>query len=368
MNIENLREMTWKEKRNLAETTNDMRLLIELASDSSANVRKGVLQRDDAPIEAIANVYKSASSFTERKNVVYALYNARPTDTLRKLLSQMVLDADISISFEAIKMYRNKFKTIGLTAENCWNLESVTDPVYLDDWAIMLPGFGEQSQLAENPNITGELAHKFVMALFCCERSMYDIQKCLYKVLSHPGILDRTIQYIRDCESTRSYENDFYMKPKYALSSCSTCSSDELNNLMDEYQSDVDKYVKENWLLSVLVEYFDKFFSSLISNPNCTKETFDKAFNLFVKKFRLEWANTLRMISECSHFADEQLLYMLRSHPGKCLMFSFVPERVAKLSENDLSAILSNISISSKNWIMQFAKNMPESLAVRLAV
>lgn len=368
MNIENLREMTWKEKRNLAETTNDMQLLIELAGDSSAHVRKEVLQREDAPIEAITNVYSKASTSQERKNVIHALYRARPTDTLRNLLSQMVLDADDFISIEAIRMYRNKFKTIGLTAENCWRLETETDPTYLDNWAIMLPGFDEQSQLADNPNITGELAHKFVMALFCCERSLYSIQKCLYKVLSHPGILDRTIQYIRDRESSRNYADEFYMNPKYALSSCTTCSSDQLNELMNEYQSDVNKYVKEDWLLSVLVEFFDKFFSSLICNPNCTKETFDKAFNLFIKKFRLEWTNTLRMISECSHLADEQLLYMLQSHPGKCLMFSFIPERVANLSENDLSAIIANISVSSKNWIMQFAKNIPESLAIRLAV
>lgn len=368
MNIENLREMTWKEKRNLAETTNDMRLLIELASDSSAHVRSEVLQREDAPIEAIVNVYKSASSSKEKENILYALYSATANDALRNLLSQMILDTDTSISFQAIKMYRDKFKTLRLPSDSDLCLESVTDPRYLDDWAIMIPGYGEQSELANNPNITGEIAHKFVMALYCNERSQYDIQKCLYKVLSHPGILDRTIQYIRDCENTRISKENFYVKPIYALSSCSTCSSDELSKLMDEYQSDVDKYVDDNWLLSVLAEYFNKFFSSLICNPNCTKETFDKAFNLFIKKFRIEWANTLRMLSECSHFADEQLLYMLKSHPSKCLMFKFIPERVAQLSESDLSAIISNFSVSSKNWIMQFTKNMPESLAIRLAV
>ena len=39
MDIEKLRKMTWREKRDLAETTNNMQLLILLAEDKSVYVR-----------------------------------------------------------------------------------------------------------------------------------------------------------------------------------------------------------------------------------------------------------------------------------------------------------------------------------------
>ena len=363
MDIDKLREMSWKEKRNLAETTDSSQVLILLADDKSALVRNEVLYRVEAPIQAFENLYKHASTQKQKGKILKRLTNDfKPDESLKSLLSKMCNDSDLDIGIVAIRMYRRLFPTLKPDSNHFLDPETVDSKYILNDWAIQLPGFGEETELAQNPNLTNELAHKFVLALLDFETRAYHVQKCLYYVLSHKEIEQRTIQYVFDYYFGPWRIPSFHIKPKYAIAACQCATPEMLDAIMDEYQRDTDLYLDENSSLYSLGEHFAKFYSALITNPNCSKETFEKAFNLFIKHFQIDWPSTLRDLCKSPFFTKEHLLYVLEHHCDKVFMFLYAPKMLAEIEPEILTGIVSNFTPSQKSWILEYARQIPEYL------
>ncbi len=356
MDIEKLRKMNWREKRDLAETTSNMQLLILLAEDKSVYVRREVLYREDAPFEAIEKIYKMASSFKEKDKIIRALYGVKPNDAFRTLLIDMVSDSEIGISRAALWLFRQKFGPRLLKLDKNIDLTKVTDEAILNELVIQLAGFGEESEISQNPNVTGEIAHKFVMALYTFQDVPYRIQKCLYNVLSHDGILEKTLQYIYENERSR---NNFYDKPKYAISVCKTASSKMLHSLVEDFIADANF---SEWDANAIAEDIDSFVSGISTNPNCDKDTFERVFNLYVSCNILDWTLTLRSLAKSQHFSKEHLLDILKNHHNGSYMFIFAPEKILELDKYEIVEIISGLSQDTKKWLLNCSQHLPESL------
>lgn len=356
MDIEKLRKMNWREKRDLAETTNNMQLLILLAEDKSVYVRREVLYRDDAPFEAIEKIYKMASSRKEKEKIIRALYGVKPNDSFRNLLIDMVSDSDPSISKDALWLFRQKFGPRILKLDKNIDLTKITDESTLSELVIQFAGFGENIEISQNPNVTGEIAHKFVMALYAFENVPYRIQKCLYNVLSHDGILEKTLQYIYETECDQS---EFYEKPKYAISVCNSASSEMLRSLVEDF------IIFSNlsaWYANAIAKDIYNFVSGIATNPNCDKDTFERIFDIYVSCNVIDWPSTLRNLAKSQHFTNEHLLDILKNHHEGAYMFIYVPEKILRLDKNELDEIISGLSQDTKKWLLDCSRHMPESL------
>lgn len=356
MDIEKLRNMTWREKRDLAETTNNMQLLILLAEDKSVYVRREVLYREDAPFEAIVKIYKAASSLKEKKKIIDALYSVEKSEAFRTFLIDIVSDPEPSISQSVLWLYRQKFGPRLLKLDKNIDFRKVTDEATLSELVIQLAGFGEETEISQNPNVTGEIAHKFVMALYTFEDVPYRIQKCLYNVLSHDGILEKTLQYIYKNERSR---NKFYDKPKYAISVCNAASSEMLHTLVDDFIADANF---SEWNANAIAEDIYSFVSGIATNPNCNKDTFERVFNLYVSINALDWPITLKSLSMSQHFSKEHLLDILKHHPNGNYMFIYAPEKILELDKNELGEIITALSQSTKEWLIKCSHHIPEAL------
>lgn len=358
MDIEKLRKMTWREKRDLAETTNNMQLLILLAEDKSSYVRREILYREDVPFEAIEKIYKMASSFKEKDKIIRALYGVKPNDAFRTLLIDMVSDLEIGISRAALWLFRQKFGPRILKLDKNIDLTKVTDEATLNELVLQFAGFGEETEISQNPNVTGEIAHKFVMALYAFENVPNRIQECLYNVLSHDGILEKTLKYVYE---TEHYRSNFYDKPKYAISVCNAANSEMLRALVEDFIVDVSSYELLS-LPNAIAEDIDKFVSGIATNPNCDKDTFERVFALYMAFHNLDWPSTLRRLAESQHFTNEHLLKILKHYHNGAYMFIYVPEKVLSLDKNELDEIISGLSQETKEWLLFCSRHMPESL------
>lgn len=358
MDIEKLRKMNWREKRNLAETTNNMQLLILLAEDKSVYVRREVLYREDAPFEAIEKIYKIASSRKEKEKIISALYGVKPNDSFKNLLIDMVSDSDPGISRDALWLFRQKFGPRILKLDKNIDLTKVTDESTLSELVIQFAGFGENIEISQNPNVTGEIAHKFVMALYTFEDVPLHIQECLFNVLSHDGILEKTLQYIYETERSRG---EFYTKPKYAISVCNTASSEMLHTLVEDFIADMS-YYKNISIPNCIAREIDKFVSGIATNSNCDKATFERVFNLYMFLYKLDWPSTLRNLAKSQHFTNEHLLDIIKNHHDGAYMFFYVPEKVLSLNKSELDEIISGLSQDTKKWLLDCSRHMPKSL------
>ena len=356
MDIEKLRKMTWREKRDLAETTNNMQLLILLAEDKSVYVRREILYREDAPFEAIEKIYKMASNFKEKDRIIRALYRIKPCDAFKNLLIDMVSDSEIGISRAALWLFRQKFGPRILKLDKNIDLTKVTDEAVLSELVIQLAGFGEESEISQTPNVTGEIAHKFVMALYSFQNIPYRIQKCLYHVLSHDGILEKTLQYIYETECSR---NGFYDKPKYAISVCNAASSEMLHSLVEDFIADINF---ADWNVNAIAKDIDSFISGIATNPNCDKDTFERVFNLYISCDALDWPLTLRSFAESQHFTKDHLLNIIKNYHDGAYMFIYAPEKILELEQSEIVEIISGLSQDTKKWFLNCSQHMPESL------
>lgn len=356
MDIEKLRKMNWREKRDLAETTNNMQLLILLAEDKSVYVRREVLYRDDAPFEAIEKIYKMASSRKEKEKIIRALYGVKPNDSFRNLLIDIVSDSDPSISKDALWLFRQKFGPRILKLDKNIDLTKITDESTLSELVIQFAGFGENIEISQNLNVTGEIAHKFVMALYAFENVPYRIQKCLYNVLSHDGILEKTLQYIYETECSR---NGFYDKPKYAISVCNAASSEMLHSLVEDFIADINF---ADWNVNAIAKDIDSFISGIATNPNCDKDTFERVFNLYISCDTLDWPLTLRSFAESQHFTKDHLLNIIKNYHDGAYMFIYAPEKILELEQSEIVEIISVLSQDTKKWLLNCSQHMPESL------
>lgn len=356
MDIEKLRNMTWREKRNLAETTNNMQLLILLAEDKSVYVRREILYREDAPFEAIEKIYKKASTFKEKDKVIRALYRIAPCDAFKNLLIDMVSDSEVGISRAALWLFRQKFGPRLLKLDRNINLTKVTDEAILNELVIQLAGFGEESEISQNPNVTGEIAHKFVMALYSFQNIPYRIQNCLYHVLSHDGILEKTLQYIYNAECSR---NGFYDKPKYAISVCNSASKEMLHSLVEDFIADINY---ADWNVNAIAKDFDRFISGIATNPNCDKDTFERALNLYISYDKMDWPLTLKSFSKSQHFTKDHLLNIIKNYHDGAYMFIYAHEKILELDQSKIIEIISGLSQDTKKWLLNCPQHMPESL------
>lgn len=364
MDIDKLREMSWKEKRNLAETTDSAQVLILLADDKSALVRNEVLCRVEAPIQAFENLYKHASTQRQKGKILKRLVNDfKPDKSVKSLLTKMCNDPDNEFSIVAIRMYRSLFPTLKPSSNQLTDIEKVDSKELLDDWVIQLPGFGEETELAQNPNLINGLAHKFVLALLDSEPKVYYVQKCLYYVLANQEIEQRTIQYVFDHYFGSWRIPSFHIKPKYAIAACKCATPEMLDALMDEYQQDTNLYIDENSNLHSLTEHFAKFYSALLTNPNCSKETFEKAFNLFIKRFQIDWPSTLNDLCESPFFTKEHFLYVLEHHCDGIFMLRYAPQMLNEIEPEVITGIVEKFTSSQKSWILKHANQIPEYLS-----
>lgn len=358
MDIEKLRKMTWREKRDLAETTNNMQLLILLAEDKSVYVRREVLCREDAPFEAIEKAYKMASSLREKDKIINALYHAQSSEKCMRLVIDMVSDPEPRISRDALGLFRQKFGPRILKLDKNIDLTKVSDESLLSELVIQFAGFAENTEISQNPNVTGEIAHKFVLALYAFEYVPLRIQECLFNVLSHDGILEKTLQYIYETELSRG---EFYDKPKYAISVCNAASNQMLHDLVEDFIVDVSSY-KYLSLPNSIAEEIDRFISGIATNPNCDKDTFERTFTLYIAFPNLDWPSTLRRLASNQYFTNDHLLKLLKHYHNGAYMFLYVPEKVLSLDKNVLGEIISGLSQETKEWLLFCSRHMPESL------
>lgn len=303
MNIEKIRELNCKARRNLVKTTDDLQLLILLADDKSVRVRKEILHRYDVPFEALSKMYKNSSTSRQKREILRCLKRFGETEKVRALLNQMFDDEDYEFVVLAMRLYRNVFTTLKELPNMCSKIFKTDSKEYLEDWVIHLPGYAEARDLAENPNVVQELAHRFIIADFAFEKNKFYLQEMLYDVLSHEKIEERTLQYIFGAKENESFEEDFYAKPKYAIATCKSVSTEMLDALMDGYQSDFEHYFDDSFNESYSNKFFAIFFSALVSNPNCSKRTFEKAFNLFIKVLKIDCPNALLALRKSKFYS-----------------------------------------------------------------
>ncbi len=358
MDIEKLKIMNWKEKRDLVKTTNDPQILITLADDKSILVRKAILANKDAPLEAIDKVYSSLHRSCDKLKAFNAIWLLKPSEELRKLLSKMVSDSDSIISQLAIEVYRKKFKTLKLDTAKSKNICHLTDQDVLEDLAIQLPGYAEQSELAENTNLTGENAHKFVVTLLACEKDLCKLQKLFYEIFSHTGILPKTAECILEKTFMESSDEYFYSNPKFSVVRYDKATPEKLDELLDLLEKEMKLYIPPNATIKQDTECFFKFVTSLAANPNLSKTTYDKAFDLFVKQYKLEWSSYIETIVFSKYLTKEQLIYILREHPKGYCIFSYASEKICMLNENEFVEIISSYTDSQKKWLKTYATSL----------
>lgn len=303
MNIEKIRELNWKARRDLVETTDNLQLLVLLADDKSVKVRKEILYRYDVPFEALSKMYESSPTAQQKREILNCLKRFGGTEKVRALLNQMFDDEDYQFVVLAMKLYRNVFTTLKEVPNMCSKIFKTDSKKHLEDWVIHLPGYAEARDLAENPNVVQELAHRFIIAEFAFEKTNFYLQEILYVVLSHEKIEERTLQYIFGAKENESFGEEFYAKPKYAIVTCKSASAEMLDALMDDYQSDFEHYFDDSFNRSYLDKFFANFFSALVSNPNCSKKTFEKAFKLFIKVLKIDWPNALLALSKSKFYS-----------------------------------------------------------------
>ena len=107
MNIEELRGLNWKEKRALAQETCDEQILIVLAEDKSARVRKAIMQRADLPIEVIEKSYQHTRSLYEKLLIFKSIRNLKTKEDLLRILNQLSNDSEKLVRYHA-KDYLDK--------------------------------------------------------------------------------------------------------------------------------------------------------------------------------------------------------------------------------------------------------------------
>ncbi len=355
MDIEKLKLMNWKEKRDLVKTTDDPQILITLADDKSILVRKAILAKKDAPLEAIDKVYSSLHRSCDKLKAFNAIRLLKPSEKLRNLLRKMVSDSDSIISLLAIEVYRKKFKTLKLDTAESKKICCLNDQEVLEDLAIQLPGYAEQDDLAENTNLTGENAHKFVLTLLSCEKNPCKLQKLFYEIFSHDGILPKTAKCILEKTFMESGDESFYSNPKFSVVRYDKATPEILDELLDLFEKEMKLYLPPNTTIKQDTEYFFKFVTSLIANPNLSKATYDKAFDLFVKQYKLEWSSYIENFVFSKYLTKEQLIYILKEHPKGYCICSYASEKICMLDENEFAEIISSYTDNQKKWLKTHA-------------
>lgn len=355
MNIENLREMNWREKKKLVETTGDMQLLMSLAEDKSVFVKKAILKREDAALEVLEKVYDNFEKAKERERVITVLRNFAPSEVLRKFLGKMVSDPEPKISFWAIRKYRDVFKnSIKRSSEDIWD---ASNQEILEDWAIQIIGYGEQCLLADNPNLTGENAHKFVVTLLTCDTNPNSVERDLYRVFSHEGILDKTVEYVFNWNFKESRKECFHFNPKFVVAK--RVSTEKLGKLMDLYEYGLEHAYTDKMNMEYYAPYFYRFCIALLQNPNCSKEIFDKAFDVFVRRYRISWTDHLRLFAMSEHISKEQFIYIMKEYSKAFFLCKEVPEKFKMLTESEFAEIASGFTDHAKDWIKEYAPEIP---------
>lgn len=308
-----IEKMDWKSRRDLARTTNNLEDLILLAGDKSVRVRKEVLSRSDVPIEAVLKIYDLSTSFKQKNEILLKLNRMEANEELRELLYHVCNDCDYSIAISAMNIYRTKFSE--LVANPKISIENEYEKKYLVDWVIQFAGYEESIELSRNPFVTGVLAHYFIVAELEFEKSAARLQECLYNVLSHSRIEQRTLEEVyKTSRNERQCDYDyFFLKPKYAISACEFASTELLANLMQEYQEDIEKYYDEYYSRNWIYKYFVKFFTKIIQNPNCDENTFKKAVKISGKKLDLNWSMIYVAVRNSRFFSNEILKWALEN-------------------------------------------------------
>ena len=308
-----IEKMDWKSRRDLAGTTNNMEELILLAGDKSVRVRKEILRRrKEVPIKVLANMYKNSTNINEKEEIVKCLNKIEANEELRNLLFCMFNDKNDSIVINAMNIYREKFTE--LIGNPNINLMLQCENKHLVDWVIQFAGYEEAIEISLNPYVNGEIAHYFVKAELTFERSAARLQECLYNVLSHSRIEQRTLEEVyKTSRNERQGDYDyFFLKPKYSISACKFASTELLANLMRQYKEDIEKYYDEYYSRSRIYKYFVKFFTEIIQNPNCDKNTFKKAVESSVK-LNLNWPMVYVAVRNSRFFSNEILKWVLEN-------------------------------------------------------
>ena len=308
-----IEKMDWKSRRDLARTTTtNIEDLILLSSDNSVRVRKEILRRKEVPIKVLANMYKNSTNIREKEEIVKHLKTVETSEDLRDLLFSMFNDKNDSIVFSAMNVYREKFTELMETPN--MDLMFQCEDKYLVDLVIQFAGYEEANEIALNLCINGEIAHYFVKAELTFERSAARLQKCLYNVLSHSRIEQRTIEEVyKTSRNERQGDYDyFFLKPKYSISACKFASTELLANLMRQYKEDIEKYYDEYYSRNWIYIFFVKFFAEIIQNPNCDEETFKKAVESSVK-LNLNWPMVYVAIRNSRFFSNEILKWVLKN-------------------------------------------------------
>lgn len=308
-----IEKMDWKSRRDLARTTNNLEDLILLSGDKSVRVRKEILRRKEVPIKVLANMYKNSTNINEKEEIVKCLNKIEANEELRNLLFCMFNDKNDSIVINAMNIYREKFTE--LIGNPNINLMLQCENKHLVDWVIQFAGYEEAIEISLNQYVNGEIAHYFVKAELTFERSAARLQECLYNVLSHSRIEQRTLEEVyKTSRNERQGDYDyFFLKPKYAISACKFASTELLANLMQEYQEDIVKYYDEYYSRNWIYKYFVTFFSEVIQNPNCDKNTFKKAVEISIKKLNLSWTIVYVAVRNSRFFSNEILKWVLEN-------------------------------------------------------
>ena len=307
-----IEKMDWKSRRNLARTTNNLEDLILLSGDKSVRVRKEILRRKEVPIKVLANMYKNSTNINEKEEIVKCLKTVEASEQLREILLRMFNDKDDSIVINAMNIYREKFTE--LIGNPNINLMLQCENKHLVDWVIQFAGYEEAIEISLNPYVNGEIAHYFVKAELTFERSAARLQECLYNVLSHSRIEQRTLEEVyKTSRNERQGDYDyFFLKPKYAISACKFASTELLANLMQEYLEDIEKYYDEHYSRNWIYKYFVRFFTEIIKNQNCDEETFKKAIESSLK-VDLNWPMVYVAVRNSRFFSNEILKWVLEN-------------------------------------------------------
>lgn len=347
-----IEKMDWKSRRDLARTTKNLEDLILLSGDKSVRVRKEVLSRSDVPIEAVLKIYDLSTSFKQKNEIVLTLNRMEANEELRELLYHVCNDCDYSIAISAMNIYRTKFSE--LVANPKIPIENEYEKKYLVDWVIQFAGYEESIELSRNPFVTGVLAHYFIVAELEFEKSTARLQECLYNVLSHSWIEQRTLEEIYKTsrnEIQGNYEY-FFMKPKYAISACEFASTELLAKVMSEFLADMENYYDEYYRREYVYKYFVKFFSSIMANRNCDEATFKKAIEIGIIKLQLNWSIIYKAVKNSKFYTIDILKWMLENSQSVVdIMYDF-KEDLKKLDCEFLKKIIKTLSKTEKLWLL----------------
>ena len=130
------------------------------------------------------------------------------------------------------------------------------------------------------------------------------------------------------------------------------------DNQGNRHEKEMKLYIPHNATIKHDTECFFKFVTSLAANPNLSKTTYDKAFDLFVKQYKLEWSSYIETIVFSKYLTKEQLIYILREHPKGYCIFSYASEKICMLNENEFVEIISSYTDSQKKWLKTYATSL----------